>query len=139
MVRHGTAPFLECSSKGDKRFSALYARVRARGNRTIEELYQSEKVFEDGSTGLSWRAAKGRAAVNADEVRAFYARLWDEYMEENPYLLPVIADASGLSDVFGQQGHACQATELWRIRCTAVGLSPEQAEMVPSLMQMRLL
>jgi len=116
MVRHGTAPFLECSTRGDRRFSAFAARIRGRGNRSIEEIYQAAKVFEDGSTGLSWREAKGRKAVNAAEVRALYGRLWDEYIAENPHLLPVLKAASGLSDMFGQPGHACQATELWRIR-----------------------
>ena len=35
---------------------------------------------------------------------------------ENPGLLDVLRAASGLSDIFGQPGHCCQATELWRIR-----------------------
>lgn len=116
MIRHGTAPFLECSSKGDSRFSAFSARIRARGNRSIEELYQAAKVFEDGSTGLSWRAAKGRAAVNMADVSALYSRLWDEYILENPTLKAILAASSGLSDCFGQAGHCCQATELWRIK-----------------------
>lgn len=52
MVRHGEAPFLECSSRGDQRFSAFSARLRSQGGRSIEEVYQAAKVFEDGSTGL---------------------------------------------------------------------------------------
>lgn len=116
MVRHGEAPFLECSSRGDRRLSAFHARIRSRGNKSIEEIYQAEKVFADGSTGLSWREAKGKQAVNMAEVRELYARLWDEYIGENPALLDVIRAASGLSDMFGQSGRACQATELWRIR-----------------------
>lgn len=116
MIRHGVAPFLECSSRGDRRFSAFYARIRGRGNRTIEEVYQGAKVFSDGSTGLSWRAAKGRRAENQHEVAQLYSRLWDEYMAENPQFLPILRHASGLSDVFGRPGSCCQATELWRIR-----------------------
>ena len=115
MLAYGQAPHLECSSRGDKRFSAFAARIRARGNRTIEELFQAAKVFEDGSSGLHWRAAKGRRAVNAAECAVLYARLWDEYMAENPDLMPILLDASGVSDMFGQPGHCCQATELWRI------------------------
>lgn len=118
MIKHGNPPYLECSSRGDRRFSAFNARVIERDNRTIEELYQAFKVFEDGSTGLSWREAKGRKAVNAAEAACFYARLWDEYILENPELFTVIQQASGLSDMFGQAGHCCQATELWRIRNT---------------------
>lgn len=120
MIQHGEAPFLECSSHGDKRFSAFYARVKKYGNKTIEELYQAAKVFEDGSTGLTWREAKGRKAVNAEETARLYRKLWQRYIKENPRLLRVLIDASGLSDIFGQEGHMCQATELWRIRRKAI-------------------
>jgi hypothetical protein len=124
MIQHGTAPFLECSSRGDRRFSAFAARIKSRGNKSIEEIYQAAKVFADGSTGLSWREAKGKRAVNADEVRALYSVLWDEYVAENPNLLAVLTEATGLQDLFGQAGHACQATELWRIRCAVLGTAP---------------
>ena len=77
MVRHGAAPFLECSSRGDKRFSAFSARLRSHGGRSIEDVYQAAKVFEDGSTGLGWRDAKGKRAVNMPEVRRLYSTLWD--------------------------------------------------------------
>jgi len=116
MIQHGLAPFLECSSKGDKRFSAFYARIRSRGNRSIESIYQAAKVFEGGKTNLSWREAKGKKAKNMAEVNALYSRLWDEYIAENPELAALLCSVSGLSDIFGQKGHACQATELWRIR-----------------------
>ena len=124
MIQHGTAPFLECSSRGDRRFSAFAARIKGRGTRSIEDIYQAAKVFADGSTGLTWREAKGKRAVNADEVRALYSVLWDEYIAENPHLLVVLTAASGLQNLFGQAGHACQATELWRIRCGALGVEP---------------
>lgn len=116
MLRFGAAPYLECSSRGDKRFSAFHARLKFADNRSIEELYQAAKVFEDGATGLSWREAKGRFCINQEEVRALYAHLWDRYIEENPLLLKVLKQASGISDIFGQQNHACQAEELWRLR-----------------------
>lgn len=120
MVKHGTAPFLECSSKGEKRLSAFYARIKARGGRSIEGIYQAAKVFEDGRTDLCWREAKGKHAVNMAEVRALYSTLWDEYMAENPTLYQLLWDATGVSDMFGQYGHQCQATELWRIKQTLV-------------------
>lgn len=116
MIRHGDAPYLECSSQGDQRFSAFYARIQARDNRTIEEIYQSSKIFDDGRTGLNWREAKGRQAINQQDCAALYSTLWDEYLKEQPSLLPVLTAASGLSDKFGQPGRCCQATELWRIR-----------------------
>jgi hypothetical protein len=39
--------------------------------------------------------------VNADEVRALYSVLWDEYIAENPHLLSLLTAASGLQDLFG--------------------------------------
>lgn len=119
-VYHGKPPFLECSSAGDKRFSAFYARIKGRGNKTIEEIYQGAKAFreEDGTvtSGYPVKVAKGLKPINGPEVRQLYAELWDEYMHENLHLLPVIFEATGLSDRFGRPGSACQATELWRIR-----------------------
>lgn len=116
MIKHGQPPYLECSSKGDKRFSAYSARIKARGLKSIEEIYQAAKVFEGGLTGLHPRMAKGRFAENQAECTALYAKLWDEYIAENPELLEPLLKATGLSDIFGQPGHVCQATELWRIR-----------------------
>lgn len=116
MIQHGKAPFLECSSKGHKCFSAFYARIPRCGNRTIEDIYQASKVFEEGLTGLSIKEAKGRKAINMEECASLYSRLWDEYIEENKELGVKLMLASGLSDMFGQARHVCQATELWRIR-----------------------
>jgi len=46
MTIYGRAPFLECSSRGDKRFSAFYARVNGC---SIEEQYQAAKIFRDAA------------------------------------------------------------------------------------------
>lgn len=118
MIRHGFDPILECSSKnpdGNKAFSAFYARLNAYNGKSIEEIYQAAKVFEDGSTNLSTKAAKGRKAVNMQEVSALYSQLWDLYFQENPELLKVIRQYNGFSDVFGKAGSNCQATEIYRI------------------------
>lgn len=116
MIKHGIAPFLECSSKGDKRFSAFFARIKGRGNRSIEEIYQGAKVFQDGKTGLTWQEAKGKHCLNMEYCAELYLHLWEEYIAENPDLLVIIKEASGLSDIFGQHGRQCQATSLWHIR-----------------------
>jgi len=114
MLYYGQAPFLECSTIGDKRFSPFCAFIKKRGN-TIENIYQAAKIFADGTTGLSWRDAKGKNPVNKLEVKTLYSELWDEYIEENPELLEVIKEQTGLSDHFGRKGFPCQVTELWRI------------------------
>lgn len=116
MIKHGDPPYLECSSRGDKRLSAFYARIKSLDNKTIEEIFQAAKVLEDGSTGNPISVAKGQRATNARECSVIYSKLWDLYIEENPDLLETLQGASGLSDIFGQAGHVCQATELWRIR-----------------------
>lgn len=113
MIKHGKAPYLECSSRGEKLLSAFYAIVNGK---TIEEQYQGAKVFEGGETGLHWRKAKGRKALNQIECSRLYSELWDQYMKAHPDLVRKIREAPGLSDRFGQEGHCCQATELWRIR-----------------------
>jgi len=114
MIRHGQPPYLECSSRGYKPFSAFYARIN--NAISIEELYQRFKIFEDGSTNISWREAKGRRAVNAEEATVYYKELWRTYLEQNPDLVPHLLAAKGLSDMFGQEGHVCQATVLWELR-----------------------
>ena len=115
MLRFGQAPFLECSSKGDTRFSAFYARPGSLAGRSIEEAYQALKVFPDGRTGLAWRQAKGRKAVNPETCTLAYTGWWVEWVQEQ-HLLPMLRAASGLSDIFGQPGHICQAEVLWEIR-----------------------
>lgn len=113
MIRHGVAPFLECSTRGDRRFSAFCAIVNGR---SIEDHYQAAKVFADGRTGLSWREAKGKRPINIDDVHALYVGLWRLYLVEHPDLVPVLKAASGLSDIFGRPGSVCQATVLWTLR-----------------------
>lgn len=115
-VYHGVPPFLECSRAGDARFSAFCAPIRGRGNETIERIYQGAKIFSCGATNLSIKEAKGKKPVNWRELRILYSKLWDEYMLENLHLLPILREATGLSDRFGRPGGVCQATELWRIR-----------------------
>lgn len=115
MLRRGEAPYLECSSKGDKRFSAFYARPKSLNGKSIEDAYQAKKIFADGTTGLGWREAKGRHPINLLECQEYYYMLWEEWIKEQN-LLPILKSASGLSDIFGIEGNTCQAEVLWRIR-----------------------
>jgi len=115
MIYVGTPPYLECSSAGDRRFSAFSARPRVLQGRSIEEAYQAMKILSDGRTGLGWREAKGHLAVNQEACAAAYADWWRAWVEQEG-LLSTLQAASGLSDRFGQAGHVCQATVLWEIR-----------------------
>lgn len=118
ILSFGTEPFLECSSKGDKRFSAFYAKVKGQ---SIEDRYQACKMFEDGTTGYTWKEVKGKKPVNIEECREMYSKLWNMYFEENPELLEVIKKYNGFTDIFGQKDHACQAEEIYKIRKSTVG------------------
>ena len=116
MIRHGTAPFLECSTRGERRLSAFNARPSMLNGRSIEEAYQCSKVLPDGSRPMHWREGKGKRATNANELALLYTQWWRAYIRENADLLALIRRSAGLSDMFGQPGHICQATVLWNIR-----------------------
>lgn len=113
MLTYGKPPFLECSTRGDKRFSPFYAIVNGR---SIEEQYQAAKIFEDGSTGLNWKKAKGRRATNMNECAILYEKLWRQYISEHPGLVDILKRAYGLSDMFATKGSVNQAEVLWKIR-----------------------
>lgn len=131
MIKVGTDPFLECSSKGDTRFSAFYAKVKWGGQyRSIEDIYQGSKVFEGGITNLPWRQAKGLVAINMDECAILYSKLWDQYFEENPELLDVIKEYNGFSDIFGQKGRQCQAIEIYRIRNKETAMKKKEYKVI---------
>lgn len=116
MITLGSGKILECSSRGDKRFSAFYARIKRRNDRSIEELYQAYKLFPGMIQGLSVKEAKGKHPINMEACRRFYSQLWDEYFYENPDLIEVIKMYDGFSDIFGQPGRVCQAEEIYRIK-----------------------
>jgi len=99
-------PYYECSSRGDKKYSAVFARIKKYNNKSIEEIYQLDikgyrKLTND------WREAKGKPPlVNKTEEELFqdYVKLWEEYFKENPNLLEEIrikAIGKTITDMFG--------------------------------------
>ena len=64
----------ECSSHGDKRFSALFAKLA--DGRTIEMHYQCDvKGYQPG--GTNWRLGKGKPPLDpSKDLYAEYKRLW---------------------------------------------------------------
>lgn len=116
MIKIGNEPFLECSTKGDKRFSTLYARLKCAGNRSIEEImYLASKIFPDDSTGLSPKPAKGRQTIHMKFCAKVYEQAWQKYFEENPELLEYASNFNGFSDIFGQPKYQSQAIEIYKI------------------------
>lgn len=93
----------EVSTKGDKRFSALQARLA--DGRTIEEAYQLD-VKGYRSEGNDWRLGKGKAPkipMSKEQLYGQYKALWVKWSIENPELLQELSEkAKGktLTDMF---------------------------------------
>lgn len=76
----------EVSSQGDKRFSALNAKLK--DGRTIEEAYQLD-VKGYRIQGDNWKLGKGKPPINGitkNEQWEQYKILWKQYLNENPNL-----------------------------------------------------
>jgi hypothetical protein len=107
----------ECSSKGDRRFSALNAQLS--DGRTIEEAYQLD-VKGYRKQGDDWRLGKGKPPLrklSQDQLYEEYKGLWQQWAEENPSLMAELAKkAKGkvLTDQFASTSisQACALTEL---------------------------
>jgi len=77
----------EVSSQGDKRFSALIAKLK--DGRTIEEAYQLD-VKGYRKQGNNWSLGKGKPPIrNITKEQQWneYKELWKTYLSENPNLL----------------------------------------------------
>lgn len=104
----------ECSSAGDRRFSAFYARLS--DGRTIEQHYQCDvKGYDVG--GHNWRLGKGKPPLVPRDTFPEYLALWKQWALLNPALIEELAITAGsyaynmvLSDRFASsrvnQAHA---------------------------------
>lgn len=77
----------ECSSKGDRRFSAFHAKMP--DGRSIEEWYQCDvKGYDPG--GTNWRLGKGKPPLidyPGDELYQMYLALWKLWAIRHPRLI----------------------------------------------------
>lgn len=109
---------LECSSKGDKRFSAFYARVKAWNKvDSIENHYQLCKRFGD-YVPKTWKDAKGKTPTHIHlhgkdyELRfleQWYKMLWIEYLDKHPELVEFASGYDEFNDIFKGKSINCQA------------------------------
>lgn len=131
---------LECSTRGDRRFSALCAEVSVFGKlATIESHYQCTKRLVDPRTGEvvrgeSWRDVKrlqhqgctpvyhefaGYPEVeegftfSATLSRAFYYLLWAKYLDRHPELVEYASQFDSFNDVFARPGSVTQAQAVY--------------------------
>lgn len=96
----------ECSTRGDKRFSALCARLR--DGRTIEEAYQLDvKGYRRiGYTAMQAKKDRGAHApvrLTPEQLWQGYLALWKQWASENPALVRELAEKSRgkvLTDMF---------------------------------------
>lgn len=105
---------LECSSAGDKRFSALYATVNFLGiTKTIEEHYQQCKRDE-----LNQQVSKGQTVhhiiiqnkiLPPELLTPFYRYLWHLYFKQNPHLISFVKQFDVFTDKFRGKAINCQA------------------------------
>lgn len=98
-------PYYEVSSAGDKRFSAMWARLS--DGRTIEQAYQLDvKGYRE--FGDDWRLGKGKPPLKemtADELWESYKSLWLWWAYENQELveeLSKVAHGKTLTDKFAK-------------------------------------
>lgn len=114
---------LECSSKGDKRFSAFYAKISIFGVfDSVENHYQLSKRFygENGEVIIpkSFRDAKGKQAdyfevkgiqFPIEYLNSFYKLLWVKYLDANPSLVKYASTFDEFTDIFKGKSMNCQA------------------------------
>lgn len=105
-----TITTLECSSAGDKRFSAFYALVNGV---SIEKQYQACKRNADGTP-----VAKGRpvhhvviegVVYDPSILTAYYRYLWYCYLKAHPELVEYASTFNNFTDKFRGRAINCQA------------------------------
>ena len=94
-------PYYECSSKGDKRYSALYTKIN---NVSIEELYQLDIKGYRGKVN-HWIEAKNKPPINKSYDHAYkeYLALWRLYFTLHPNLfkqIKILAKNKTITDMF---------------------------------------
>ena len=105
---------LECSSKGDKRFSALYAKVKVFGfEDSIENHYQRCKRDINGNPvkkgqKVDYIIINGMEAP-ANFLTAYYKLLWCSYLDAHPELVAYAATFDDYNDMFRGKAINCQA------------------------------
>lgn len=105
---------LECSSAGDKRFSAFYARTSFYGvENSIENIYQSVKRDMYGNKvgkgkKVDHIVIKGKA-LSPKYLTPLYKMLWVKYLDNNKELVEYAKGFTAFNDKFRGKAINCQA------------------------------
>lgn len=109
---------LECSSRGDKRFSAFYAKIKVFGHYDcIENHYQRCKRLSNGDMArkgqkVHYIEIDNGICVHKLEPRfltAYYKLLWCSYLDLNPELVGYAKQYDDYNDMFKGKAINCQA------------------------------
>lgn len=110
----------EVSSLGDRRFSALFARLK--DGRTIEQAYQLD-VKGYRAISSDWKVGKGKKPINGCvNLWAQYLALWIIWCDENPRLVEDLRASAKhfvLTDAFAK-------TEINQARALAYVLNQDE-------------
>ena len=105
---------LECSSRGDKRFSAFYAYVSIYGiNKSIENHYQSCKGFN--IEPIKRKGSKpdfitiNNIRCDVKYLTPYYKLLWVKYLDEHKELVEYANKFDDYNDMFKGHSINCQA------------------------------
>lgn len=105
---------LECSSKGDRRFSSMYAKVTIFGvYDTIENHYQNCKFFYSMPKKVKG-ATPDKIIVNnrildKKYLTPFYKLLWVKYLSQHEELVEYAKQFDDYNDMFNGKSINCQA------------------------------
>ena len=118
MIRNST---LECSSNGDRRFSAFYAYTNLFGvYDSIENHYQKAKKFNNRTVKNPKGMEPDFIEVNGLKIESiyltnFYNFLWTKYLDENPDLVMFASKFKNFHDIFrGKNTINCQADAIYK-------------------------
>lgn len=111
---------LECSSRGDKRCSAMYVTLDFNGVKTtIENHYQNAKGFNSLVVKRKG-ACPDYACINGkvlhrDALATFYEYLWFKYLDYSPNLVNYLGQFDDYTDMFkSKRSYVCQADSIRR-------------------------
>lgn len=105
-VRRKSPGTLECSARGDRRFSSSHVKLKIHGEeRTIEEWFISSKrnkYDKPVSRGEPYEYVidpfTGKKLYEKDEINDMYKGLWAAYLYRNPKLVEYASKYTGFND-----------------------------------------
>lgn len=105
---------LECSSKGDKRFSAFYAYIKLYGvSDSIEHHYQNCKRFNVKPFKIKGTVPDyieiNNTKYESKYLTPFYKLLWVKYLDEHKDLVEYAKEFDDFNDIFKGKSINCQA------------------------------